>query len=271
MGQRVSGWTSNNFSDFGRARKQNPVALTPEFKKSYYSVLDSRFADLKPSTQVEILTGELTHYDWVSSMPLKKMIRSTAASLALTEARVNILSVKQLYRGLLHTLATQPAQFTFDLADLRRAIEIRLADVGESLDAGGRIDPTGGSGEIDPQFEALEALISRQFPKATRASEYYNADYPGFYDPVDSYWEQGDASATFPLVVEWDGRHHYFIRMDARGELIGGTEGLVLRPVDQAKDRALRWSGVNVLRVHEFIEINADKTDIGLLVEQQNP
>ena len=264
LGQ-LNQWTAREFLYFSLARKLSPLKLTLSFKKAYIKRLVEVFDTLNSNVQMEALGAELFHGTFFSSKEMRYLLEQTSISLTKLDPTLRLKPLKELYRGLLHLRATEPGHFSLQIIELEKQLDLQLQTQGLSLAGGGLSGTNNPKRRIDENQTLLEQRIAQSFPNETKIYEYSDPSAPGFFDPVDIYYP------NMRLVVEWDGVFHYYRQLNTKGQVITSSGSLTLRPMDQAKDKALRRRGVLVLRFSP--ELNSQLKNLNLinLIKEQNP
>lgn len=261
-------WTSKDYMSFALARKLNPLTPTQAFLSAWKKEIFKNFSQLNATTQLEVLGAELLHQTRFSSAETQYLLKTVTQTVLAQQKPLHIKPLKEMFRALMVLRALEPSSFFVPMVRLEQAIEQHLQAQGMSLDQAGRSGDERSSSplrSVPPLRLWLEQQLNMAFGFTPKIYEYTNAAQFGFFDPVDIFFPE------MHLIVEWDGRHHYFNKIDSNAKIIVGHDQLVLRPMDSARDAILRHNGHSILRIPIELNSHLQKTDIVDLIKKQNP
>lgn len=264
--QELPSWSPKHFLAFAEQRKVSPLALPVSFHQTYLAIVKNSFLNFNPTTQLEVVSAELYHGLPWSIEELRFFINAITTSLKNDPRKLQIKSLKELYRALLFLPTSEQTLLNTEIAALTGQLEIKLQLYGLSLVSGGRSGSRHThSSTRDPRFTSAVMALRQLFPPDHFLYEFFDFTIPGFFDPVDLL------IAEHKIVVEWDGLHHYFRPLNEDGSLRERHEDLVLRPLDQSRDRQLRLLKYRILRISPVHARHLDDLDIETLLNEQNP
>jgi hypothetical protein len=262
---RLENWSSGNYRSFALSRKLSPEKLPAVFLEKLKPTLLRSFATLDLETQLEVFGAELFHQTHFTSTEMSYLFEQTTKSLRNSKDIVRLKPLKELYRALSLLRVNEPTVFYLPVLALEVELERKMNEQNLSFNE----DGTSGANNLavaKPYKRVqLEQRLAEIFPGEQKIEEYSNPGVLGFYDPVDIFYPDR------MLVVEWDGRHHYFrniVQVD--GRITEFTSG-GLRTMDLVKDAILRKQGYQVLRVSYLITQHIETINILELIQQQNP
>lgn len=260
-------WTFTNYENFALMRKLNPMVPSSEFLIAWKTLLLKNFPQMSATRQLEVLGAELLHQTYFSMAELRYLIDTTTQSVLLKKAQLPIKSLKEMFRALLLLRAFETGVFFVEVHRLEQALENQLNSQGLSLDQAGRSGDLNNqqSAASSPLLKYIEQQMNISFGFSPKEYEFSSAAQFGFFDPVDIYY------SDLRLIVEWDGPHHYFKKIDHNANWIKGHEQLVLRPMDRARDAILKRHGYSIFRISSELNNQIGTTDIVDLIKEQNP
>ncbi len=259
-------WTPRDYLTFALQRKLTPLELPGSFLQHYRKNLRDLFGRFDTTTQLETFSTELYHGSKWGVEDLAFFVVSITQSLQTKSGKLQIKPLKETYRALFFLTASERQTLAPVIQDLIVQLDNKLADYGLALaDGGVSGSKYSGSTTTDPRYVSLVMDLHMLYPRAQFKSEFSNPEQQGFFDPVDLLIVEPR------LVIEWDGAHHYFRKMDLDGTVHAEQGDLVLRPADQARDRILRASGYRILRISPPVAKQLDFIDIPALIKEQNP
>ncbi len=268
MTEQVPRWTHKDHLSFALARKLNPLTPSAKFLSTWKSTILKNFSQLDATSQLEVLGAELLHQTNFSSAETRYLLTTATNAVLAHDKPLHIKPLKEMFRGLMVLRAMEPSQFFAPMVRLEQAIEQHLNAEGLSLDQAGR----SGDASIDSPLRSVPPLrlwveqqLNMAFGFSPKIYEHTNAAHLGFFDPVDIFYPD------MHLIVEWDGPHHYFNKIDTQGKIILGYDQLVLRPMDSARDAILRRNGHAILRIPIELNHEIKSMDIVDLIRRQNP
>jgi hypothetical protein len=263
--KRLENWSSGNYRSFALSRKLSPEKLPAAFLQKMKSEMIKKFAKLDVETQMEVFGAELFQQTYFSSQEMAYMFEQTTKSLMLSSNVIRLKPLKELYRALLLLRVNEPTVFFEPMLLLEAQLERKMNAQNLSFNE----DGTSGANNLaitKPYKRVqLEQRLADLFVGESKIEEYSNPGVLGFYDPVDIFYPD------LMLVVEWDGRHHYFRKLvETDGRIADLIEG-GLRVIDKVKDHILRRQGYRILRVSYLINHQLDTANLLDLIQQQNP
>jgi very-short-patch-repair endonuclease len=267
---RLSSWSAKDYLSFAISRKITPAPLPEKFSQLIKTQILQKLTSWDLNTQLEVLGAEIFQQSKYTIKEMNILLSQVTASLADSSQILRLKPVKELYRALLLLRATEPTVFYIPILKLEQQLEKQMQAQSLTFNEDGTSGADNAPVTTTLKRILFEARLDELFRGEAKISEYSNPALLGFYDPVDILYPR------IQLVVEWDGRHHYFRNVSLEADTATGAEqlvfrGNVLRPIDQVRDRILRRQGYRILRISMQMNEQLETMDIMQLFQEQNP
>lgn len=246
-------WHEQDFRRFAILKKSFPDLFSEAFKAEYRDRLVGYFRNFKPDIQIKVFSSEMLSD--LAYPGRQREILISSVHLALDKLSTNKVWMKkwgpidlvQVAEALHQVKILRPEAFDNRFASLLARIEDLVPGLtqGESYKNAAQREKNLFVRGRDTGV--IDAFLRERFPESKVIQEHQDLSL-GIFRPADRF------ISDFNLVVEIDGRHHYYWHLNELGLRVKESQARpLLRTVDVMRMQVMKKTGrIETIRVRAF-------------------